>query len=119
MPSVLLDLALTYYKIDRLGDMRETVDRLIAKLEKFYAWQLSVRIPETQRVRRHRAWEREQRSLQHTRERLRIAGELSAALKTDPSAIARMTDAWEKQNIEKLNLASTLVSSTSVASVVP
>jgi hypothetical protein len=119
MPNVLLDFALTYYKIDRLSDMRETVDRLIVRLERFYAWQLSVRIPETQRARRQRAWEREQWSLQHTRERLRIAGELSTALKTDPSAIARLTEAWERRNVEQFNLARTLESSTSVAAVAP
>jgi hypothetical protein len=113
-PSVLLDLALTYYMIDRLADMRETVDRLIVKLDEFYAWQLSDRIPKTQRSRRQRAWEREQRSLQHTRERLRIAKDLSTGLKSDPSVIVRMTEAWERQNIEQFNLARTMESSASV-----
>jgi hypothetical protein len=55
-PSLLLDLALTYYMIDRLADMRETVDRLLVKLDAFYAWQLSDRIPKTKRSRRQRAW---------------------------------------------------------------
>jgi hypothetical protein len=114
MPSVLLDLALTYYKIDRLAEMRETVDRLIVKLDEFYAWQISGRIPKTQRSRRQRAWERQQRALQHTRERLRIAEDLSAALKSDPSVIAKMTEAWERRNIEQFNLARTMHSSASV-----
>jgi hypothetical protein len=114
-PHALLDVGLTYALTGRVELALENFERLAARTTKRRAWVTANREPEPYRSAAARKDARSTAlDLQTLDERLCVANDLVARLKSNPASITERTQAWEAENIALLGLAKT-VSNAGVA----
>jgi hypothetical protein len=104
--NFLLDLALTYCVLNRRSEAKAALCKLAPLLDKMIAWKQDD--SRLRHITSRKSIERWERSLRHSTDRRRLVDDLLRELEMDLPGLTRRIEAWERENIAQLKLASSV-----------